>query len=168
MSKIDIAALSAHQITSGIRDKEFSAREVAQSALDAVAQRDGEVHAFLQVTPELALAAADRVDAAVAAGEPLGALAGVPIGFKDNMHQLGTRMTCASKMLENYECVFEATCVGKALGAGSLPIGKLNMDEFAFGSSTETSAFGTTNNPWISIASPVALLVDRPPRSRQA
>ncbi|MDR3136652.1 MAG: Asp-tRNA(Asn)/Glu-tRNA(Gln) amidotransferase subunit GatA [Coriobacteriales bacterium] len=75
-------------------------------------------------------------------------LAGVPIAFKDNMNQLGTRTTCASRMLENYESTYTATCVDRALAAGALPLGKLNMDEFAFGSSTESSAFGTTQNPW--------------------
>lgn len=148
MSAFDLTTASVADIRSAIVSGELSARETAAAALDAIAARDGEVHAFLQVTPELAYEAADRVDAAVAAGESLGALAGVPVAFKDNMHQTGTRMTCASRMLEHYECVFDATCVARALEAGALPLGKLNMDEFAFGSSTETSAFGATNNPW--------------------
>ncbi len=148
MSDFDLTTQGAADITAAVRSGEVSAREVTASALGAIERHNEGVHAYLQVTPELAYAAADAVDAAVARGESLGVLAGVPIGFKDNMHQLGTRMTCSSRMLENYESVFDATCVANALKAGAIPLGKLNMDEFAFGSSTETSAFGATNNPW--------------------
>ena len=75
-------------------------------------------------------------------------LAGVPLAIKDNMNLVGTRTTCASRMLENYQSVYTATCVQRMLDAGCLPMGKANMDEFAFGSSTESSAFHRTNNPW--------------------
>lgn len=142
-----IEDLTAAQVAGLVRDGRLSAREVALAALDAVGQRDAEIHAFLQVTPELALAAADRLDARRAAGETLPALAGVPTAFKDNMHLLGTRTTCGSRMLEGYESVFTATCVQRMLDAGCVPLGKLNMDEFAFGSSTESSYFGPTHNP---------------------
>lgn len=140
--------LSASQIRDGIVAGDFTATEVARAALDAVQQRDGSVQAFLQVSPELALAAAKRVDDARAAGEELPPLAGVPLAVKDNMNLVGTRTTCASKMLGNYESVYTATCVRRMLDAGCLPVGKANMDEFAFGSSTESSAFHRTNNPW--------------------
>ena len=140
-------ALGAADLSRLVRAGEVSAREVAQAALDAVAARDDEVHAFLQVTPELALAAADALDARRVSGEQLPPLAGVPCGFKDNMHLVGTRTTCGSRMLEDYESVFTATCVQRMLDAGCLPLGKLNMDEFAFGSSTESSHFGPTCNP---------------------
>lgn len=98
----------------------------------------------------MALAAAAQVDKAIAAGTfgEMGILAGVPVAFKDNMNLEGTRTTCSSRMLENYVSPYTATCVEKCLRAGALPMGKLNMDEFAFGSSTETSAFGPTRNPW--------------------
>ena len=141
-------SLSAAQIAAGIAAGDFSATEVAHAALDAVGAREDAVQAFLQVTPELALDAAARVDAARAAGDPLPPLAGVPIAFKDNMNLVGTRTTCASRMLENYDSPYTATCVQRMLDAGCLPVGKANMDEFAFGSSTETSAFHRTNNPW--------------------
>ncbi len=140
--------LSAAQIAAGVVAGDFTATEVAHAALDAVEARDGAVQAFLQVAPELALAAAARIDADRAAGKPLPPLAGVPIAFKDNMMLAGTRTTCASRMLENYESVYTATCVQRMLDAGCLPVGKANMDEFAFGSSTESSAFHRTNNPW--------------------
>ncbi|HIS41216.1 MAG TPA: Asp-tRNA(Asn)/Glu-tRNA(Gln) amidotransferase subunit GatA [Candidatus Aphodovivens avistercoris] len=142
--------LGVREIRAGLAAKEFSACEVAAAALDAIAARDGEVHAYLQVTEDAARAAAERVDAAVARGalDELGPLAGVPVAFKDNMNQQGTRTTCASRMLEGYVSPYTATCVQRAIDAGGIPLGKLNMDEFAFGSSTETSAFGPTRNPW--------------------
>ena len=141
-------SLTAAQIAAGVAAGSFSATEVARASLDAIEARDGAVQAFLQVSPELALDAAARVDAARAAGEKLPALAGVPLAIKDNMNLVGTRTTCASKMLETYDSPYTATCVQRMLDAGCLPMGKANMDEFAFGSSTETSAFHRTNNPW--------------------
>lgn len=143
----DIDALSAAQIAAGVAAGDFSAREVAQAALGNVESREGDVHAFLEVSSELALQAADAIDAKRAAGEQLPPMAGVPCAFKDNMHLVGTRCTCASRMLENYQSTFTATAVQRMLDAGCIPVGKTNMDEFAFGSSTESSAFGPTCNP---------------------
>lgn len=143
----DIDALSAAQIAAGVVAGDFSAREVAQAALANVESREGDVHAFLEVSGELALQAADAIDAKRAAGEQLPPMAGVPCAFKDNMHLVGTRCTCASRMLENYQSTFTATAVQRMLDAGCIPVGKTNMDEFAFGSSTESSAFGPTCNP---------------------
>lgn len=143
----DIDALSAAQIAAGVAAGDFSAREVAQAALANVESREGDVHAFLEVSSELALQAADAIDAKRAAGEQLPPMAGVPCAFKDNMHLVGTHCTCASRMLENYQSTFTATAVQRMLDAGCIPVGKTNMDEFAFGSSTESSAFGPTCNP---------------------
>ena len=143
----DIDALSAAQIAAGVAAGDFSAREVARAALANVESREGDVHAFLEVSSELALQAADAIDAKRAAGEQLPPMAGVPCAFKDNMHLVGTRCTCASRMLENYQSTFTATAVQRMLDAGCIPVGKTNMDEFAFGSSTESSAFGPTCNP---------------------
>ena len=144
------AELSVAEIQAGLSAKEFSAKEVAQSSLSRIASADKAVHAFLETTEEMALKAAERVDAAVAAGNlsQAGPLAGVPVAFKDNMNLEGTHTTCSSHMLENYVSPYTATCVSKIIEAGGIPLGKLNMDEFAFGSSTETSAFGRTFNPW--------------------
>lgn len=144
----NIDAMTVRQIATGVADGTFSAVEIARSALDAIASREPEVQAFLQVTPELALEAAERVDAARASGEELPPLAGVPFAVKDNMNLAGTRTTCASRMLETYESPYTATCVSRMLAAGCIPVGKANMDEFAFGSSTDSSAFHPTNNPW--------------------
>lgn len=142
--------LSVAQIQAGLTAKEFSAKEVAESSLARIASADKAVHAFLETTEEAALAAAARIDAAIAAGDiaQTGPLAGVPVAFKDNMNLEGTHTTCSSRMLENYVSPYTATCVSKIIEAGGIPLGKLNMDEFAFGSSTETSAFGRTFNPW--------------------
>lgn len=144
------AEFSVAQIQAGLTAKEFSAKEVAESSLARIASADKAVHAFLETTEEAALAAAARVDAAIAAGDiaQAGPLAGVPVAFKDNMNLEGTHTTCSSHMLENYVSPYTATCVSKIIEAGGIPLGKLNMDEFAFGSSTETSAFGRTFNPW--------------------
>lgn len=144
------AELSVAQIHAGLTAKEFSAKEVAESSLARIASADKAVHAFLETTEEAALAAAARVDAAIAAGDiaQAGPLAGVPVAFKDNMNLEGTHTTCSSRMLESYVSPYTATCVSKIIEAGGIPLGKLNMDEFAFGSSTETSAFGRTFNPW--------------------
>lgn len=146
MTNVD--QLSALSIARGIEAGEFSAAEVAHATLAAIEAREPQAQAFLQVSADLALEAAAATDARRAAGQPLGPLAGVPVAFKDNMHLVGTRTTCASRMLENYESTFTATCVQRLLDAGATPVGKTNMDEFAFGSSTESSAFFPTRNPW--------------------
>ena len=91
MSAIDLSALSAHQVRDSIAAGEFTAREAAEAAYARIEALDGDVHAFLQLTPELAFAAADRVDTARAAGDELPSLAGVPAGIKDNMNLIGTR-----------------------------------------------------------------------------
>ncbi|MEA5019329.1 MAG: Asp-tRNA(Asn)/Glu-tRNA(Gln) amidotransferase subunit GatA [Gordonibacter sp.] len=144
------AAMSVRAVREGLASKEFSAREVALSSLERVNALNSEVHAFLETTEALALEAAARLDEAIAAGtlSEMGPLAGAPVAFKDNMNLLGTHTTCSSKMLENYVSPYTATCVERTIAAGGIPLGKLNMDEFAFGSSTETSAFGPTKNPW--------------------
>jgi aspartyl-tRNA(Asn)/glutamyl-tRNA(Gln) amidotransferase subunit A len=140
--------LDARDVRDAVAAGEVSAREMAEAAYARIEALDADVHAFLQLTPELAFAAADRIDGARAAGEELPPLAGVPAGVKDNMNLIGTRTTCASRMLAEYESVYDCTAVRRLLDAGALPIGKCNMDEFAFGSSTENSAFGPTHNPW--------------------
>lgn len=145
-----ISDMGIAQIREGLASKQFTACEVAQASLDRIAQADSQVHAFLEVTSEAAMAAAQRVDQAIADGtfDTLGPLAGVPVAFKDNMNMTGTHTTCSSRMLENYVSPYTATCVQRIIDAGGVPLGKLNMDEFAFGSTTESSAFGPTRNPW--------------------
>ena len=150
MADMQFATMGIAEIQAGLVAREFSAREVAEQSLQRIAALDGEVHAFLEVTDEAAYAAADALDAAIAAGTfaEAGPLAGIPVAFKDNMNLEGTHTTCSSRMLENYVSPYTATCVARTIQAGGIPLGKLNMDEFAFGSSTESSAFGPTRNPW--------------------
>ncbi|MCI9261893.1 Asp-tRNA(Asn)/Glu-tRNA(Gln) amidotransferase subunit GatA [uncultured Adlercreutzia sp.] len=142
--------MSIREIQSGLAAKEFSAADVARGTFERIAAADETVHSFLETTQELALDAAARIDKAIAEDRlaEMGPLAGIPVGYKDNMNLTGTHTTCSSNMLRNYVSPYTATCVENTLRAGALPIGKLNMDEFAFGSSTETSAFGPTRNPW--------------------
>ncbi len=147
---LSFGEMSVREIRAGLAGKEFSAAEITQATFERIAQADEQLHAFLETTQDAAYSAAERVDEAVASGDlsDAGVLAGVPIAYKDNMNLEGTHTTCASHMLENYVSPYTATCVARTISAGAIPVGKLNMDEFAFGSSTETSAFGPTKNPW--------------------
>lgn len=144
------ASMSVRAIREGLVAKTFSAIEIAEESIARVTRTNDEINAFLEVTEDLALKKAAELDKVIARGslDECGILAGVPVAFKDNMNQIGTHTTCSSKMLETYISPYEATCVAKTLAAGAIPLGKLNMDEFAFGSSTETSFFGPTKNPW--------------------
>lgn len=144
----DLSNLTVPAIRSGLLARDFSAADMVDAAFARIGAVEDRVAAFTQTTRALADEAAARIDAAVAAGEPLPPMAGVPVAFKDNMNLVGTRTTCSSRILENHESVYDCTAVRRMLDAGALPVGKCNMDEFAFGSSTENSAFGPTRNPW--------------------
>ncbi|MDR0501629.1 MAG: Asp-tRNA(Asn)/Glu-tRNA(Gln) amidotransferase subunit GatA [Coriobacteriales bacterium] len=151
MLRSEYTNLSVVDIREGLNAGNFSAKEIADASLSCIDALDaGVVDAFLSTTPMLAYEAAEKLDtnSAKSAQVKAGILAGVPIAFKDNMNLMGTHTTCASKMLADYISPYTATCVAKTLAAGAIPMGKLNMDEFAFGSSTETSAFKLTRNPW--------------------
>jgi len=144
------ANLGVSDIRAGIAGRVFGAREIAEAFFERIEAHDQCVRAYLELTEREAFEAATRIDGLVAAGrlDELGPLAGVPVAFKDNMHMVGTRTSCASRMLEGFASPFTADCVQRMIDAGAIPLGKLNLDEFAFGSSTETSAFGNTRNPW--------------------
>jgi aspartyl-tRNA(Asn)/glutamyl-tRNA(Gln) amidotransferase subunit A len=148
VTDLNLASATATQIRGAIADKELSAVEVARAAIARIAEIEPQVHAFNQITPEIAIAAAEKVDALVAQGAELPPLAGVPAAFKDNMNLVGTRTTCSSRILANFESPYDCTAVARLIQAGVIPLGKCNMDEFAFGSSGESSATGPTNNPW--------------------
>ncbi|WP_026731004.1 Asp-tRNA(Asn)/Glu-tRNA(Gln) amidotransferase subunit GatA [Fischerella sp. PCC 9605] len=128
--------------------KERSAVEITQEALDRIQALEPKLHSFLCVTAEQALEKARAVDAKIAAGEEIGLLAGIPIGIKDNLCTKGITTTCASRILENFVPPYESTVTQKLADADAVMVGKTNLDEFAMGGSTETSAFGFTANPW--------------------
>jgi aspartyl-tRNA(Asn)/glutamyl-tRNA(Gln) amidotransferase subunit A len=127
---------------------EISARELTDLHLQRIAAVEPDVHAFLEVTAERARADADRIDALRAADQPLPPLAGIPLAIKDNLCTRGIRTTCSSRMLEHFVPPYESTVTERLWQAGAVLLGKTNLDEFAMGSSTETSAFGPSRNPW--------------------
>jgi aspartyl-tRNA(Asn)/glutamyl-tRNA(Gln) amidotransferase subunit A len=140
----DLTRMSAVELAGQISRKEVSAVEVAQAHLDRIEAVDERVHAFLHVDRAGALKAAERVDR----GEVTGPLAGVPIAVKDVIATKGVPTTAGSKILEGWKPPYDATIAQRLRAAGTVMLGKTNMDEFAMGSSTEYSAYGPTNNPW--------------------
>jgi aspartyl-tRNA(Asn)/glutamyl-tRNA(Gln) amidotransferase subunit A len=140
--------LGAAALRDRIASGAASAEEVTRHHLDRVARLDGELHAFLHVDAEGALAAARAVDARRASGAPPRPLEGVPVALKDNLHAAGQPTTCASRILAGFRAPGDATVTARLRAAGAVILGKTNLDEFAFGSSTENSAFGPTRNPW--------------------
>jgi aspartyl-tRNA(Asn)/glutamyl-tRNA(Gln) amidotransferase subunit A len=143
-----LTSLTAAEIRRKVEAREVSCEEVTRAHLDRIAAVEPAVDAFLVVAPERALDRARRLDAALAAGAPPPALAGVPVAIKDVLHVDGLPTTCGSRILEGYRPPFAATAVARLEAAGAIVVGKTNMDEFAMGSSTETSAFKPTRNPW--------------------
>jgi aspartyl-tRNA(Asn)/glutamyl-tRNA(Gln) amidotransferase subunit A len=144
----DLTRLTAAEIASQIAAGEVSAVEVTQAHLERIGALDGSVRAFLYVDTDGAIDAAKAVDAKRAAGEPLSALAGVPLAMKDVVVTKGLPTTAGSKILEGWHPPYDATITTRIKDAGIVMLGKTNMDEFAMGSSTENSAYGPTHNPW--------------------
>lgn len=145
---MSLMSLTAVELGRKIKEKEVTVEEAVTAALDAIEKCEAQVHSFVTVDREGALKRAKEVQAKIDAGELTGPLAGVPVAIKDNMCTKGLRTTCSSKILYNFVPTYTAEAVLNLEKAGAVILGKTNMDEFAMGSTTETSAYGVTKNPW--------------------
>ncbi len=146
---VNITALSALELGKLIKEKKITVADAVKAQLDIIKQRDPQYHCYITVLEEEAYTQAEEVQKRIDAGELVESpLAGVPMAVKDNICTKGVKTTCASKILYNFEPIYDATVIEKLKAAGAIIIGKTNMDEFAMGSTTETSHFGETMNPW--------------------
>ncbi len=139
--------MSAIDIANRVRQGERTAQSILDDSLRAIDERNGDLNVFLHIDERGARAAAELVDERVGRGEDPGRLAGVPVALKDNLCQFGVPTTCSSRILDGWRPPYTATVIDRIVAAGAVPVGKTNLDEFAMGSSTETSAFGPTRNP---------------------
>lgn len=139
--------LTAFEIVEQIKNGTQTAEAVTRESLSVIAQKNPQINAFVEVFEEDALAQAKAIDQKRARGEKLGKLAGVPVGIKDNLLYKGHKATCCSKMLENYVASYTSTVVEKLVAEDAIIIGRTNMDEFAMGSSNQTSVYGVVRNP---------------------
>lgn len=145
---MDLMSLTAVELGRKIKAKEVTVREAVLAAYDKIDEKEAELNCYVTTTKEAALAKADEVQTKIDAGELTGPLAGVPVAIKDNMCTKGVLTTCSSRILENFVPTFTAEAVINLEKAGAVILGKTNMDEFAMGSTTETSHYGATKNPW--------------------
>jgi len=139
--------LSIKQIHKQLTKREISCKELVQGFLSISKEKDGEIHAYLEMDEEGAVKQAEKIDEKIAKGQPMGELAGIPLAIKDNILVEGLRCTAGSKILENYQAPYDATVIQRLRREGAIFLGKTNLDEFAMGSSTENSAFEPTKNP---------------------
>ena len=145
---MDITELTVHELIEKLEKKELTSTEITQSYVDRIKEKEPEVQAFVTTLEDDALKQAKNIDKKRESGEITNKLAGIPIGIKDNMCTKGIKTTCSSHMLENFVSPYDATVVEKLNSENLIDLGKLNMDEFAMGGSTEYSYFHKTFNPW--------------------
>ncbi|WP_298036131.1 Asp-tRNA(Asn)/Glu-tRNA(Gln) amidotransferase subunit GatA [uncultured Desulfuromonas sp.] len=144
---MELTELTLRELQRMLADKKVSSAELTRAFLARIAEADARVNAYVTVCEDQALAAAAEADRRIAAGEA-GPLTGIPVALKDIFNTEGVRTTCASKILDNYVAPYDATAWARLKQSGAVLLGKLNMDEFAMGSSNENSAYGPTRNPW--------------------
>lgn len=145
---VDLTRLSAAELSPLLEAGEISSVELTQAHLARISAVEEDVHAFLHLATDAALASAAELDSRRASGEKLGRLAGIPIAIKDVLCTKDMPSTAGSKILQGWQPPYDATAVSRLRDAGLILLGKTNMDEFAMGSSTEHSAYGPTHNPW--------------------
>ena len=145
---MDLYKLTAHELHEKLVNKEVSSVELTNAVIARVDAVEDQVNAYVTLDKENALAQAAKVDAKIAAGEKIAPLAGIPGAIKDNISTKGLRTTCSSKMLENFIPVYDAHVIKNLRADETIFLGKTNLDEFAMGSTTKTSHFGVTHNPW--------------------
>ena len=146
---MDITGLTVHELKEKLDKKELTSLEITQAYVNRIEEKEKEVEAFVTLLTDEAIEKAKKIDEKKQSGQALGEYAGIPVGIKDNMCTKGVKTTCSSKMLENFISPYDGTVVNKLENEENMiDLGKLNMDEFAMGSSTETSYFKKTKNPW--------------------
>ena len=145
---MDITELTVHELQEKLKNKEITIKEITKAYIEQIEEKEKDVQAFVTVLKEEATKKAEEIEEKVNNGEIKGDFAGIPIGIKDNMCTKGVKTTCSSKMLENFVAPYDATVVEKLNAENIIDLGKLNMDEFAMGGSTEYSYFKKTKNPW--------------------
>jgi len=143
----NLTNLTIKQANNSLKNKDFSATELTQAYLDKIKEKDKDINAYISVCEKLAISQAKKVDEKIAKNEPLSDIEGIPCAIKDNMMIKGERCTAASKILENYTAIYDATVIEKMKNSGAIFLGKTNLDEFAMGGSCEKSAFFPTKNP---------------------
>ncbi len=145
---MNITELTVHELQEKLKNKELTITEITKAYVDRINEKEKDVQAFVTTLTDEAVSQAEDIQAKVEREEIKGDFAGIPIGIKDNLCTKGIKTTCSSKMLENFVSPYDATVVEKINNENMIDLGKLNMDEFAMGGSTETSYFAKTKNPW--------------------